>query len=343
MLNNRPILIIMCAVLILSLVSTVVFFVARDDTAEPQESVTDTVSDSDTTHTHDHESGFQFEHTTGEAVIEFDEGNEMYFDTSILPYLERMEKGVPVLDENGNYTLDEFGNLCYDPDQEQNIEGVLDNLITLINHFAKEGYSVEASQQIQRFYVMFYDRVADEPYETLVAKLAVCFPAGGADSSTLSDTVAETFGIYSGDDYSLVFFPLAVMPLNIDFANVKPNTVELSAEDEALCIYDECSGNLDEHYERNLEGWLHNIVSMCGASDIPADRIRVAQLLYTHSLTEAEFRADWDEALIRCLAVESWDYDTFKAAVDAEFGVTVDHNVPVQNYFEDYASSEVAA
>ncbi len=340
MLNNRFILIIMSVVLILSLVSTVVFFVTRDDTGEPQESVTEAVSDFDTNH--DHEGGYKFEHTTGDPIIEFDEGNEIYFDTGVMDYLARMEKGLPLTDGNGNYLINEYGDLCYDPDQEQDIEGVLDNLITLINHFAKEGYSVEASQQIQRFYVMYYGDLASISYTDLVQKLAVCFPAGGADSSTLYDTVGETFGIYSGDRHEFVFFPLTVAASKIAFADVMPHTVTLTEEAEALCIYHEYADILDEVYERNLEGWLHNIVLVCVDNDVPADRIRVAQLLYARSLADAEYSADWDGALVRCLAVESWDYDSFKAAVETEFGVTVDYNLPIQNYFESLATPEVS-
>ena len=34
--------------------------------------------------------GLHFDHVTGDAVIDFDEGNEKYLDTSLSAYLERM-------------------------------------------------------------------------------------------------------------------------------------------------------------------------------------------------------------------------------------------------------------
>ena len=59
-----------------------------------------------------------------------------------------------------------------------------------------------------------------------------------------------------------------------------------------------------------------------------------AQILYAGSLADAEYRADWSEALIRCMKTENMTYDNFKIAVEAEFGVSIDGNVPLQEYFE---------
>ena len=280
------------------------------------------------------EPNFQFEHITGDAVVDFDDGCEYFLDESLLPYLERLEMGVPATDEAGNYYLNADGKIVYDTATEKHVEGVLDNLITLINHFAREEYSINASHEIQRFYVQYYDRFLDTSFDDLTAGLAVCFPKGGADPETLHESVLNEFGFVSGDDFASVFKPLEVAEIRVDFSNVKPNAVELTDEYKALCIYDEVQNPEDSGYERNLEGWLHNVISACKKASLDEERIHLAQLIYAGSLADAEYRADWAEALIGCLSVEDWTFDTLKLAVEAEFGVCLDGNVPVQNYFE---------
>ena len=280
------------------------------------------------------EPNFQFEHITGDAVVDFVDGFEYFLDESLLPYLERLEMGVPATDEAGNYYLNADGKIVYDDSTEKHVEGVLDNLIVLINHFAREEYSINASHEIQRFYVQYYDRFLDTSFDDLTAGLATCFPKGGADPETLHESVLEEFGFVSGDDFASVFKPLEVAEIRVDFSNVKPNAVELTDEYKALCIYDEVKNPNDEGYERNLEGWLYNVISACKKASLDEERIHLAQLIYAGSLADAEYRADWAEALVECLSVEDRTFDTLKLAVEAEFGVSLDGNVPVQNYFE---------
>ena len=280
------------------------------------------------------EPNFQFEHITGDAVVDFDDGCEYFLDESLLPYLERLEMGVPATDEAGNYYLNADGKIVYDTATEKHVEGVLDNLIVLINHFAREEYSINASHEIQRFYVQYYDRFLDTSFDDLTAGLAVCFPKGGADPETLPEAVLNEFGFVSGDDFASVFKPLEVAEIRVDFSNVNPNEAELTDEDEALCIYDEVKNPEDEGYERNLEGWLHIVISACNHADLDEERIYVAQLIYVGSLADAEYRADWADELVKCLSVEDWRFDPLKLAVETSFGVSLDGNVPVQNYFE---------
>ena len=281
------------------------------------------------------EPDFSFEHTTGDAVVDFDDGCEYFLDESLLPYLERMEMGVPATDEEGNYYLNADGKIVYDTATEKHVEGVLDNLITLINHFAREEYSINASHEIQRFYVQYYDQFLGSSFDDLTAGLAACFPKGGADPETLHESVLKEFGFVSGDDFASVFKLLEVAEIHVDFSNVKPNAVELTDEDEALCIYDEVKNPDDEGYERNLEGWLHNVISACNHADLDEERIYVAQLIYVGSLADAVYRADWADELVKCLSVEDWRFDPLKLAVEASFGVSLDGNVPVQNFFEN--------
>ena len=205
--KNKNHIIVLClvAVLIFGVIAgTLVAVLNRDD--EPDETQTDKTDDgTGEQNTEDN----RFEHIVGEPVIEFDPGAETFLDESIVPYLERMETGVPATDENGNYYFDSDGDIVYDMSEEKNLEWVLDNLITLINHFAKEQYSMEASHQIQRFYVMYYDRLTELSYEELIKKITECFPTGGADAETLGDTVLNVFGISSGDKCAFVFSPIS--------------------------------------------------------------------------------------------------------------------------------------
>ena len=278
--------------------------------------------------------GLHFDHVTGDAVIDFDDGNEKYLDTSLVAYLERMEKGVPAVDENGNYYYDENGGLVYDTSKEKDLEPVLDNLILLINHFAKEQYSADALWQIQRFYVQYYDRFGGASFDELAEKVSACFPRGGADAETLADTVLSVFGFSRGDGFAFVFKPFEVAKISVPFCDVLPKEIELNEELELLCIYDNWKNEDDDGYERNLEGWLHNVIALASEAELSAEETIAAQILYAGSLADAEYRADWGEVLIRCMKTENMTYDNFKIAVEADFGVSIDGNVPLQEYFE---------
>ena len=338
MLNNRciipAIIILLIVVLTISL-----YYIFREDAEQEDEQTepADTTADD----TIVIEPDYRFEHIQGQPVIEFDEGAEVFLDQSIIPYLERMETGVPAIDENGNYTLDSDGEIVYDMSEEKNLEWVLDNLITLINHFAKEEYSMDASHQIQRFYVMYYDRLTDLSYDELVSKLTECFPTGGADADMLGDMVLNVFGISSGDDCAFVFSPIEVAEIKVEFYNVVPEDVTITDEAEVLCIYDNWRNEEDDGYERNLEGWLHNVIFAAQENGFDDEKTIVAQILYAGSLADAEYRSDWKDAMLRCFAVTEWTYDAFKQAVETEFGVSIDYNVPIQEYFSSFETEVV--
>ncbi len=339
MLNNRFFIIIVVIIGLLGGIIGGVVFAMRDNDTEPEDTTVNNPIDETITPTED---DFHFEHIKGEPVIEFDEGAEVYLDESLVAYLERMEFGVPAINDDGNYYFDSDGDIVYDMSEEKNLEWVLDNLITLINHFAKEEYSMDASHQIQRFYVMYYDRLTDFSYEELIEKMSVCFPNGGADAETLGETVLNTFSIGSGDNCAFVFSPITVAEIKVEFYNVAPEDVTLTEEAEALCIYDNWRNEEDDGYERNLEGWLHNVISVAQSNGFDEEKTMVAQILYAGSLANAEYRADWKDALVRCFATQNWTYDAFKQAVETEFGVTIDYNVPLQEYFESIENGVVA-
>lgn len=330
--NKRIFVIIISIVLVLATIAGVIFSVIpkNSDPSVGIEEIVATVEEPETP------GDSHFEHMTGSAVIEFEDDNEIFFDASLVAYLERMEFGVPAIDDNGNYYFDGDGDIVYNTDKEKDLEGVLDTLILLINHYAKHGYSMEASHQIQRFYVMYYERFRETPFDELTEKIAKCFPANGANAETLPGKVLEIFGFNRGDDFAFVFRPLEVAEVKVEFYNVFPEPVVIGDELERDCIYDSWHNEEDDSlgYERNLEEWLHCVIKAADEAGLSEEKIIVAQILYAGSLADAEYRADWADTLVRCMTVEDWSYDTFKLAVEAEFGVCLDYNVPLIDYFE---------
>ena len=103
---------------------------------------------------------------------------------------------------------------------------------------------------------------------------------------------------------------------------------------ESLCIYDSWYNEEDDGYERNLEAWLHNVIKVTREANLSEEKIIVAQIVYAGSVADAEYRSDWADALVKCLSIEDWSYDNLKLAVEAEFGVCLDNNVSIQEYFE---------
>ena len=339
MMSNR----IWIPVLIVPLVVALIvglFFIFRAD--EPKDPVQTDPTDTTIPDSIVIEPDYDFEHVTGGPIVDFDEGNEVFLDYSVLTYLERMEFGTPAIDEDGNYYFDVDGDIEYIADEEKYVEGVLDNLIMIINHFAKENYSIEACQQIQRFYVTYYDRFLETEFDTLVENIAKCIPREGADSETLPDKMLEVFGFNRGDEFAFVFSPLAVAKIKVEFYNVRPSDVILTDAEEGLCIYENWCNPEDDGYERNLEGWLHNVIRVIKDEGLNDETVALAQILYAGSLADAEYRSDWDEALIRCFTIEDMSYDNFKLTVENEFGVCVDYNVPLIEYFS-VMTAEVGA
>jgi len=330
--KNKKIIIVIIFIIILISISIcgVLMFANREESVP--------IDDASQNDTNDGESvvepNYRFEHISGDSVIEFDEGSEIYLDASIVEYLSRIELGVPAMNEDGNYYIDADGDIVYDLSTEKHLEGVLDNLITIINYFAKEGYSIDASHQIQRFYVSYYDRFIGMSYDELISGIIKCFPKDGADPKNLSDTILNVFGFNSGDEFAFVFEPMRIAEIKVEFYNVYIPDVELSIKEEALCIYDNWHNYEDDGYERNLQNWLHNVIRVTADAALDEESIIVAQILYAGSLADAEYRVDWKDALIRCMTLENMIYDELKIAVEAEFGVCIDYNVPIMEYFE---------
>ena len=334
MLNNRFFILVICIGLVVALTIGLFFIFKGDDENETAPTDTAITAEPSADNPFDIEPSYKFDHITGDTVVEFDEGNEVYLDTSLVAYLERLEFGVPATDADGNYYFDADGDIVYDMSTEKHIEGVLNNLITLINDFASKGYSMEASHQVQRFYVKNYNKFLETKYEDLVANIERCIPQGGADAEAVADTILEVFGFNSGDECAYLFQPFRVAEIKVLFCDVLPTDTVLTDDEELLCIYDDWRNSDDDGYERNLEGWLHNIIRTATDAGLDEETAIVAQILYAGSLADAEYHSDWDEVLIRCVTVEDWSFDNLKLAVQDEFGVCIDYNLPLIEYFE---------
>ena len=77
-----------------------------------------------------------------------------------------------------------------------------------------------------------------------------------------------------------------------------------------------------------------NIIRTATDAGLDEETAIVAQILYAGSLADAEYRSGWDQALVRCLTISDWIFDNLKLAVQNEFGVCIDYNLPLIEYFE---------
>lgn len=341
MLNNRPLIIAGAVILVLSIViGGLAIFQGNRSPEDPTDNGEAIEGNENTDYSPSTGDDFYFEHYDGDSLIDFEAGNDVFLDESLVAYLSRMETGTPVLDENGNYSQDEYGELVYDKSREKDLDSVLDNLILLINHFASKGYSEEASHQIQRFYVMYYNRFGGASFNDLASKIERCFPKNGASPESLADSISNVFGFNRGDRFAFVFQPFEVAEINPLFCDVLPANVTLGEDLELYCIYEDWHSDENTEYERNLEGWLHNVIRVVDEAELAEEHIIVAEILFAGSLADAAYRSDWAEALVRCMTIEEMNYDGLRSVVQIEFGVDIQTNVPLQDYF-DAIGSEV--
>ena len=319
MLNNKLLIVIGCCVIVLSLLALAIYVSVADledaiDSELPQEG------------------GAQLNDT--EPLYQLDAGNEVYLDNSVVDRLARMRRGVPAMDELGNYLLDDRDNLVYEGKDECRAERVGSRLSFLINHFAEKGYSMVAHHQVQRLYFEYHERWQSVPLVTLCDQLSRCIPASGTDAVTLTKHASEVFGIQRGDQFLFVFDPVVISQRQVAFCDVKPPALALEEDLKALCIYEIEKSEWDDGYERNLEGWLHQVIARGKDEGFTDEQIQMAQFLYLGSLADAEYRSDWAHGLTECLMKDPLTYDVLKLSVMDAFGVCIDYNTPLRQHFE---------
>ena len=170
--NPKIIFAVFAVVFALCVVALLVYWVTKEPPEEPDESPlfgteqpTEVIPNTAPTTTPETE-------PISRPVIDLDDGNEVYLDTSVVEVLTNMES----------------------EGEEDLVNAILDGEILLINHFVKVGYTKEAICQIQRFYYDFYDQLKAEPMETVIEKLTVCIPAEGATFDGFAERVQAVFG-----------------------------------------------------------------------------------------------------------------------------------------------------
>ena len=99
--------------------------------------------------------------------------------------------------------------------------------------------------------------------------------------------------------------------------------------------------HLRRESERNLEGWLHKIVNeMCDFGYGEKDLV-IAQLLYSGSLAETEYRHDLIEAIRMCIPSEKEPtIEELKVSVQEIFDVNIEDNVALMDYLEGVTAYE---
>ena len=319
MLNNKLLIVIGCCVIVLSLLALAIYLSVAD-----LEDATDSepIQESDT------------QLNVTEPIFELNSGNEAYVDNTVADRLELMRRGVPAMDELGNYMLDDSDNLVYEGKDEKGAERVGSRLSFLINYFAEKGYSMAAHHQVQRLYFEYHERWQSVPLVTLCDQISRCIPAGGTDAVMLTKQASEVFGIQRGDQFLFVFDPVVISKRQVAFCDVKPPALALEEDLKALCIYEIEKSEWDDGYERNLEGWLHQVIARGKSAGLTDKQIQMAQLLYLGSLADAEYRSDWARVLAECLMTDPLTYDVLKLSVIDAFGVCIDYNTPLRQYFE---------
>ena len=284
------------------------------------------------------------EDTTNTIVIPPIDGNkeiaeerEVLLDQNIISVIDNATAKIPVVGDDGNYLTDENGNLIYENAHETDYTNVKENLFVIVNAFADAGYPDTVIKYVQRFYFEYYDQLTIYETDELIEKLMYCFTISGNTTDQLSKAMFETFGFDREDEFAFVFDEVLPPSVNkVLFFDVKPNIeIEWTEELENHCIYNIWhNADSDDHYERNMESYLHAIIySMCktGANDFD---IRLAQLLYCSFMADVEYSADWLNILLACFSEGTPDYDNLRNDMLDKFGFDIYGNQLISFYYE---------
>ena len=151
----------------------------------------------------------------------------------------------------------------------------------------------------------------------------------------------EVFGQIRDDGFRFVFEePDKIADIKVAFCDVNAwGNITLSEEKEELCIYDVIYS--ENESERNLEGWLHKIVNeMCDFGYGEKDLV-IAQLLYSGSLAETEYRHDLIEAIRMCIPSEKEPtIEELKVSVQEIFDVNIEDNIALMDYLKGVTAYE---
>ena len=164
-----------------------------------------------------------------------------------------------------------------------------------------------------------------------------CFTASENTSERISKVVFETFGFEREDNFAFLFEEMLPPSKTVVlFFDVKPS-VKIHWDDafEAHCIYNIWhTEDSDDHYERNMESYLHTIIYKmleAGASEFD---IRLAQLLYCGFIADVEYSANWLHTLLDNFSEGTPDYDILRNKMLDDFGFDIYSNQIISFYYE---------
>ena len=325
---NKKALVVFCIILfiVVTVGAIVIFSVDRENNIFPDETE---VIDTEPTTT------IVVKPIQGDTSLS--EEREALLDSNIVSVIEQSSKPIPVVDEQGNYVIDENGNLVYEGTELPDYTNVKDNLAVIINAFADAGYPESVIQYVQRFYFRYYKQLDEYGTDELIGKLMSCFSPTENTKSELTRKISSAFGFYRDDEFAFLFEePLSSAEIKVLFFDVKPIVdFQWTRQLENHCIYSEWfAQNNDEVHERNLEDYLHIIVyRMKEKSASPFD-VRLAQLIYCAFIADIEYRSDGIDSLIDAVIDCSQSFDELKMCLLDRFGVDISANQIIPAYYK---------
>lgn len=327
--HNSPAIIMIIIILVIAVIVGAVFLIKglNDDKSPVDTGTSDTVDD--------RPAPDPIKPIEGNTVLS--EEREVLLEKNIISLIDQTTAKSPVVGEDGNYVTDKEGNLVYEDVEMIDYTNVKENLTVIVNAFADAGYPDEVIRYVQRFYFMYFTELNEYESNVLIEKLMNCFSKTGNTTDTVYDKALNIFGFERADKFAFVFEEM--MPAGettVLFFDVKPTfNVEWTDELENSCIYSIWhTEESDEQYERNLEAYLHTIVSYLSDIEVSEFDIRLAQLLYCSYIADVEYTPDWLDTIIAIFDGGTPEYDSLRDALLSKFGFDIYSNQLISSYYD---------
>lgn len=262
--------------------------------------------------------------------------DEALLNEFVLKQLNMLRKGTPVIDENGDYHVDEYGELLCEKQNVVDYANAENNLRVLVGYFAEKQYTNEAIQQIQRMYFSYLDCFRSLSTDELIPPMEACFPQNGTTPEQLKEDAENILGIVSYDDFSSVFEDETVVDQYVPVCDVKiPETDPLSLDKERLCLYGYLKSSDEDNTERNLERWLHKIVCDLSEYGYGEKEIIEAELLFYGSLLHENYRSDLIDCIRSVIPQEQEiEYTDLCSNAASVFGTDISGNILLREYMK---------
>ena len=262
---------------------------------------------------------------------------EVLLEPNIIKTVEKAKSGIPLLNENGSYYTDDKGELVCREVKVRDYTGMRENLIIIANSFADDGYPIEPIWYAQRLYFECYDLLSGHETNDLLSGLKRVFLKSGNTVEGVNFRASEVFSLRRSDECKFVFqnalAPADVTPCFYDVELGIP--FEWKAEYEEYCIYNEwIKHRRDSEYNRNLESYLHIIVSKMAENGAKEYDIRLAQLIYTSYIADIKYRSDWLGIVLELFEAGTPDYVILCETMYEVFDKDMNSNMIIANYYD---------